>query len=96
MKPVLRKELFWDVDYKSIDYEKNARFVIERVATRGNFNDWNSLKAFYGMKRIKTEIVNIRYLDKVTLSYLSTIFKIKKEKFRCYNMEPSIKALWNY
>ncbi len=96
MKPVLRKELFWDVDYKSIDYEKNARFVIERVATRGNFNDWNSLKAFYGMKRIKMEIVNIRYLDKVTLSYLSTIFKIKKEKFRCYNTEPSIKALWNY
>jgi len=24
MKPVLRKELFWGVDFKSIDYEKNA------------------------------------------------------------------------
>ena len=96
MKPVFRKELFWDIDYKSIDYDKNARFVIDRVATRGDLDDWNSLKAFYGIDKIKAEIVNIRYLDKVTLSYLSAIFKIKKEKFRCYNTEPSIRALWNY
>lgn len=96
MRPVLRKELFWDVDYKSINYKKNARFIIGRVVTRGNLDDWNNLKAFYGLDRIKSEVIQIRYLDKITLSFLSAIFQIKKDKFRCFNTEPSIKALWDY
>jgi hypothetical protein len=96
MKPVFRKELFWDVDYDNIDFEDHARFVIGRVVMRGNLDDWNTLKEFYGLEKIRTEVVNIRYLDKRTLSYLSVILNIKKEDFRCYNTEPSIKALWDY
>jgi hypothetical protein len=96
MKPLLRKEIFWDVEYDSIDYEKHSRFVIGRVVMRGNLRDWKNLMDFYGIDRIKSEVVNIRYLDKKTLSYLSSVFNIKKEQFRCYNTEPSIKALWNY
>jgi hypothetical protein len=96
MKPVFRKELFWDVDYDNIDFEDHARFVIGRVVMRGNLDDWNALKEFYGLEKIGSEVVNIRYLDKRTLSYLSAILNIKKEDFRCYNTEPSIKALWDY
>ena len=96
MRPVFRKELFWDVNYEDIDFEKHARFVIGRVVMRGNVDDWNTLKNFYGLEKIRTEVVNIRYLDKRTLSYLSVILNVKKEKFRCYNTEPSIKALWDY
>ena len=96
MKPVFRKELFWDVNYESIDFEDNARFVIGRVVMRGNLDDWNALKEFYSLERIASEVVNIRYLDKRTLSYLSVVLNIKKEKFRCFNTESSIKALWNY
>ncbi len=43
MKPTLNKALFWDTDYQDIDYEKHARFVIERVVTRGNLKDWKEL-----------------------------------------------------
>ena len=32
----LRRSLFWDVDPKTIDLEKNARYVIERVLDFGN------------------------------------------------------------
>ena len=96
MRPVFRKELFWDVDYEDIDFEKHARFVIGSVVMRGNLDDWNTLKDFYGIEKIRTEVINIRYLDKRTLSYLSVVLNVKKEEFRCYNMEPSIKALWDY
>lgn len=96
MRPVFRKELFWDVNYEDINFEKHARFVIGRVVMRGNLDDWNNLKDIYGLEKIKTEVLNIRYLDKRTLSYLSVILNVKKEKFRCYNTEPSIKALWDY
>jgi len=96
MRPTLRKELFWDVNNESIDFEKHARFIIERVVTRGNLNEWNNLKLFYGLDKIRTEVVNIRYMDKKTLSFLSAVFKIKREMFRCFNTEQSIKVLWDY
>ena len=96
MRPNLSKVLFWDIDYSEIDFEKHARFVIERVLTRGNLHDWKELKRYYGLDRIKKEVVNIRYLDKITLNFCHTFFNIQKEKFRCYNTEPSIRQLWNY
>ncbi len=96
LKPLLRKTLFWDVDPLGIDYEKHARFVIERVLTRGNWNDWLELREFYGLEMIKNEALQIRCLDKVTLNFCHTIFKIPKEKFRCCNTEPSIRKLWSY
>lgn len=96
LKPVLRKTLFWDVDFLSIDYERHARFVIERVLTRGNWNDWQELRKYYGLDKIKNEALHLRYLDKVTFSFCHTFFNIPKEKFRCYNTEPSIRQLWNF
>ncbi len=36
----LSKTLFWDTDIKKIDYEKNARLLIERLLMRGLLNDW--------------------------------------------------------
>ncbi len=95
-KPVLRKSLFWDTKFQNIDYDKHIRHVVERVLTRGNWNDWLELRKYYGLEKIKVEIVQIRYLDKVTLSFCSTHFNIPKEKFRCYNTEPSIRQLWSY
>jgi len=96
MKPKLSKALFWDTDYNTIDYEKHARFVIERVLTRGNWNDWQELRMYYGLSKIKQEVVRIRYLDKLTLNFCHTFFNIQKENFRCYNTERSIRELWNY
>lgn len=96
MKPVLNKALFWDTDYDSIDYKKHARFVIERVITRGNWKDWQELKRFYGLEKIKKEVINIRYLNKLTFNFCQTFFNIPKEKFRCYNTETFIQQLWSY
>jgi hypothetical protein len=96
MKPGLNKALFWDIDYKSVDYEKHARFIIERVLSRGNLHDWQELKKYYGLNKIQNEVVQIRYLDKITLNFCHTFFNIQKDKFRCYNTEPSIRQLWSY
>ena len=96
LNPVLRKSLFWDIDFPGVDYQAHARFVIERVLSRGNMNDWRELCRFYGLERIKDEALQIRYLDKLTLNFCHTLFNIPKEKFRCCNTEPSIRKLWNY
>ncbi len=92
----LKRSIFWDVDYDKLDYEKNSRFIIGRVLMRGDVDDWLSIRDYYGLDKIKKEVLQIRYLDKLTLNFCSVIFKVKKEEFRCYNTEPSIRKLWDY
>jgi hypothetical protein len=89
--------LFWDVDKSKIDYQKHARYVIERVLTLGLLSDWYEIKNFYGLNKIKNEALQIRYLDKVTLNFCSQLFNEKKEHFRCYTFQQSgHNQHWNY
>ncbi len=92
----LNPVLFWDIDFKEIDFEKNARQVIERVLTKGTVNDWFEIKSFYGIDRIKAEALKCRSLDKVTLNFCSKYFNVSKNQFRCYNTPQSTQKLWNY
>ena len=88
--------LFWDTDETTLDSEKHARFIIERVLTRGRLKDWFALVRFYGLERIKQEAMKVRYLDQVTLSFCSSLFNVPKSKFRCYRQPQSIQQLWPY
>jgi len=92
----LSKTLFWDTDINKIDYEKNARHIIERVLLYGMLIDWFEIKKIFGLEKIKKEIQHIRYLDKVSLNFCIKYFKISKEQFKCYNNQPFIQQLWNY
>ena len=88
--------LFWDVDFKNIDFQKYSQFIINRVLLRGEINDWLELKSYYGLERIKQEIIKMKYLDKKTLNFCSIYFNISKTNFKCYDTPPSTKELWNY
>jgi len=35
-KPQFQRRIFWDVNFDSLDYDKYADFVIERVFDRGD------------------------------------------------------------
>ena len=63
------------------DIDKNL--ILERVFTRGTEDDEKAVFTYYGRDFIKNAIVNIKYFDKKTLNYLSIIFNIPKEEFRC-------------
>jgi len=94
--PHLTKEIFWDVDFDHLDFDKHARFVIGRVLMRGTLEDWFEIKRYYGPERIKKEATQLRYFDKKTLSFCSVYFDVPRAKFRCFIEPPSIKKLWNY
>ncbi|MFN0036297.1 MAG: DUF6922 domain-containing protein [Saprospiraceae bacterium] len=93
---IFSTNLFWDTDETTLDSAKHTRFIVERVLTRGRLADWYALSHLYGYERIKQEALKIRYLDKVTLSFCSSFFKVPKSKFRCYKQPPSIQQLWQY
>jgi len=80
---LLRSSLFWDTNAHDIDTDRNARFIIERVISRGTLQDWKTLLAFYGKDRVRQEVVRIRSLDPKSLCYLGVFFELEESDFRC-------------
>ncbi len=79
-----------------IDWDVNSSYVIERVLSRGTWKDFKTLLSFYGMERVKTAAIQLRYLDKRTLAFCSVFFHVPIEKFRCYNFQQSNPGHWEY
>lgn len=86
---------FWDVDSSRLDPEKNARLIIERVMTIGTLDDFRRVRTFYGDERIKHVLKNLNYLDPKTLNFVSLIFDIPLESFKCYKRKQSTRQHWN-
>lgn len=72
---------FWDVDPSKIDIEKDSLFVMGKVFNYGSWSDIVSVLNYYGLERIKKEIVHAPYLKKTALSFLSLITGLKKDAF---------------
>ena len=92
----LSTTIFWDTNYDTIDWEKNARYVIARVVMYGTIEDWRAIQQYYGMQRIGEEMLLARDLDPKSLSFLSCVLEIPKEKFRCYTQIQSNQGHWVY
>jgi len=93
----LNKELFWDVDLRSLDPEKNKDFIIGRVLMRGDLNDLREIKKKYDLTTIISTAKKLRYLDRKTFNFISVIFKIPRGKFLCTKRSLANKQnkLWN-
>ncbi len=65
----IRKILFWDTDFDSIDWQKNKRAVIQRIFERGNKTEIQEIIRFYGLQTVKKE------LEKIGGSYLPAFQK---------------------
>jgi len=88
--------LFWDIDINSLDFQKNARYIIQRVIQRGSLQDWKTIRNFYGIDLIKKEILLMKNLDSKTLNFFSIYFGINKEDFRCFSIQQSTQKHFNY
>jgi hypothetical protein len=88
--------LFWDVDRTTFLLDRSKRWMMERVLEYGTMKDWKLLTKVYGLEVIKEEVVAIRTMDDVTLSFLCTLFDLKKENFRCYTNRQSSPNFWSY
>lgn len=92
----LDQRFFWDLDMEVIDPEKNKTLIIERVATRGDINDFKLLIEHYGRDEIKEQVQKCGYLDKKTLNWLSIYFDIPPNSFSCYSKIQSNQVFWNF
>lgn len=96
MELTLRQNLFWDVDIETIDLQKHKASVIERIVTRGRWDEFQLMLQYYGRSTVKEVLLNTRWLDKRTLSFCSAIFNTPVTEFRCYKLAQLNPAHWDY
>jgi hypothetical protein len=100
-KKVLRVEdfspsLFWDVDKAQLDFEKHAVHVVDKAINRGSWEDFQKVLGYYGRKRVKAIVKNLRYMDKMTMQFSSVYFQIPITEMRCYIWRQSNPSHWDY
>jgi len=92
----LSKTLFWDTNPKTIDPNKHASLIIERVLSIGTWDDFKKIIAYYGKEKVAIYATQLRYMDKIVLAFCVTYFNIPKEKFRCYTQQQLHLTHWAY
>ena len=70
----LRKELFWDVPFSKLDWQKDAAFIIKRVLFYGDLKDYHLLKKHYSGEKIKKVAERVNYPNKKSASFWKLVF----------------------
>ncbi len=92
----LSASLFWDTDPPSVDLDKHALYIIERVLTRGSWDEFKKILNWYGRESIGLYACQISYLDKKTFAFCVTFFNLPKENFKCYTQKQLHQSHWDY
>jgi hypothetical protein len=92
----LSKHLFWDVNRKTLNIDKNKAYIIKQVLEYGLIEDWRLIYRYYGISLIVEEVKHFRELDKKALSFITVVSKTPIEEFRCYNYQLSTPQHWNF
>ncbi|MCD4832919.1 MAG: hypothetical protein K8R31_03925 [Bacteroidales bacterium] len=92
----LSSHLFWDVDIHKIDFDKNKKLIIQRALDYGLLSDWKIILDYYGIKEITTTAVSLKNLDKKSVSLISLLSGIPRNKFLCYTTKQLTPKHWNF
>lgn len=80
---VKNSAVFWDVDVKKIDFDKQSDFVIARILEHGHLGDVKWLLRKYTPGKIKKAICQARDLSEKTANFWAMYFKIPRDKILC-------------
>jgi ribosomal protein L30E len=92
----LSDRLFWDVNPKSLDWEKDIALIVTRVLERGTLEEWKTIVKKYGLNKIVDVAKNIRSMDRLAINFLAQISGTPITEFRCYNSKQSNPPHWIY
>ena len=84
--------LFWDANSNEIDFDRNKKYVVQRVIERGTLDDMRHIFALYGFDDVVDISKTLRTLDPMSLSFIANLSGQPKESFRCYTNKQSSKA----
>ncbi len=88
------KNLFWDVNFKSLEYQKDADFIINRVLLWGDKPDYDVLKKQYSYEKIRESASKINYNEKKIFNFWNFILNLPKKCTRKLLIQKQ-NAFWN-
>lgn len=95
-RPVFQHRIFGDVNFDKLDYDKRARFVIERVFERGDVDDVRQCRRYYGDEEIREILTTAKWLSKITIYFAAAILDNEITDYRCYIEMQSSQRPWHY
>lgn len=96
LKPNISSTAFWDVDFENIDFQNSSTYVMCQVFNYGLYNDIIETLKFYGLERIKSEILKASYLKKEALSFLCLILDLNKADFKNFERWSRFNSNWGH
>ncbi len=81
---LIRKALFWDINFDNIDFSTRKRFVIERIFERGNNVEINEIIRFYGRKECIRIIKSANRLNQNAIINAERYLDINKDELSCF------------
>ncbi len=94
--PEFNKRIFWDVNFDTLNYDKKAVFVIERVFERGDVQDIRACRRYYGDDKVRTVLTHAKWLPLTTIYLACALFSNELTDYRCYNTAQLNPAHWIY
>ncbi|GHV58617.1 hypothetical protein FACS1894182_11390 [Bacteroidia bacterium] len=90
--------LLWDMDIKQFDTGKGRRLIAERVAERGNLQDFYTMFSLYGgVENVRNIYKNeVNNLNPRAMAFICAAFDLKQEEMKCYTRRRSQTVPWNY
>ena len=95
-RPNLSATAFWDVAFEQIDFEADSLFVMNKVFNYGLWADILEVLKYYGLERVKREIVQAAYLKKTALSFLCVLLDLTPGDFKVYQRRQQRKPVWEH
>ena len=87
---------FWDVELETIDPEKNAKTIIERVLVVGTLEGWRTIRRYYGDDRLRSVVTELRSISPQNIAMLCLALGLEKKDFQCCTAKPFPQAPWRY
>ncbi|HEC42914.1 MAG TPA: plasmid maintenance system antidote protein [Bacteroides sp.] len=80
---ILRRQIFWDIDFDKIDFIRFKSYVIQRIFERGNESEIKEIIRFYGEEECKMVIREARNLFVPAVANAENYLNIKKSEIKC-------------
>ncbi len=95
-RPNISKTAFWDVNFENINFQENSIFVMNKVFNYGTWSDIVETFRFYGLDRVKKEVIQSSYFKGSALSFLCVMLDLTEEDFTSYQQRQKRRSTWNY
>ena len=87
---------FWDLELQTIDPERDAKLIIDRVLVVGALEGWRTIRQHYGDDRLRSVVTQLRSLSPQNIAMLCLALSLEKKDFRCCTAKPFPQSPWHY